>query len=232
MVLSVYVAEGSSAVRERLVAMIDHIPFAATAGNGGDAAVAVRDILAGQPDVAVISMDLHGGSGMGVLREIAGGVPVTRLILLSEYSTAELRQQCRAVGVADLFDKSMDIERLLARLEGLAIAKEQSGGGPGRGDDADAASGTSGGGQLLRTTVALVRISPKDAFRRSAPFADAAKTFATEPGYYVFLHGDSVRRPGMRRLLDCFGPFDRSPVAELLLASAVYFGSALAAANL
>lgn len=214
MVLSVYVAEGSSAVRGRLVAMIDHIPFTATAGNGGDAVAAVRDILAGQPDVAVISMDLSSGNGMGVLRAIEGGVPGTRLILLSEYSTAELRQQCRACGVQELFDKSMDIERLLARLEALALAKEQSGGGPGRGDDAGSEPATSDDGPLRQTTVALARVSPEDA--------------AAAPGYYVFLRGGSARRTGIRSVLGCFGPFDRSQLAELLLASAVHFGSQVA----
>lgn len=69
-------------------------------------------------DLVIIDVFLKGGSGLGVLRAMAGSA--TRRVVLTNYATPEMRTHCLALGADRVFDKSADIDALIAYCQHLA----------------------------------------------------------------------------------------------------------------
>jgi DNA-binding NarL/FixJ family response regulator len=79
--------------------------------------------LARQPDstdLIIVDMFLAAGSGLGVLRRSQLDDPRRRVVVLSNFVHDELRRSCLALGAAQVFDKSTEIEPLLAYCDKLA----------------------------------------------------------------------------------------------------------------
>lgn len=63
----------------------------------------------------VIDMFLREGSGMGVLRDCRNrGLDQTALVL-TNYSTDEIRRRCAALGADGIFDKSLELDAFFER---------------------------------------------------------------------------------------------------------------------
>ncbi|WPG41256.1 hypothetical protein [Variovorax sp. EBFNA2] len=70
-------------------------------------------------DIAVVDLFLKTGSGLGVLRGCEGRKPHQRVVVLSNYPTAEMRTQCLALGADAVFDKSTELEGLFSFMEDM-----------------------------------------------------------------------------------------------------------------
>jgi DNA-binding NarL/FixJ family response regulator len=73
-------------------------------------------------DVILIDIYLKAGTGLGVLRGI---VPLPdqarRVVVLSNHATPEMRQRCVELGADEVFDKSSEIEEMLAWFNELRL---------------------------------------------------------------------------------------------------------------
>lgn len=64
-------------------------------------------------DVAVVDIFLKAGSGFGVLKHIAGYERPPERVVLTNYATEAMKQRCRELGAAEVFDKSTEIEQFV-----------------------------------------------------------------------------------------------------------------------
>lgn len=64
-------------------------------------------------DLAIVDLFLRQGSGLGVVAACNKRSPEQRVIVLSNYVTADVRQRCIELGVDAIFDKSNEIDALL-----------------------------------------------------------------------------------------------------------------------
>ena len=64
-------------------------------------------------DVAIVDLFLKHGTGLGVLVHMAGYEHPPERVVLTNYATREVRQRCKALGAAEVFDKSTEIEKLV-----------------------------------------------------------------------------------------------------------------------
>ncbi len=65
-------------------------------------------------DVAVIDVFLKSGSGLAILQEMQTYDAPPRRVVLTNYSTPNMRVCCIALGAEKVFDKSIELEEMLA----------------------------------------------------------------------------------------------------------------------
>lgn len=79
--------------------------------------------LARRPDSAdlvIVDMFLKVGSGLGVLRRSRRTHPGRRIVVLSNFARGALRRSCISLGAAQVFDKTSEVDSLLAYCDNLA----------------------------------------------------------------------------------------------------------------
>lgn len=125
--LKTYLVEDSPVIRENLIATLEELGPVQVVGWAADEATAVRWL--GQPanDATLVIVDifLQGGSGLGVLRASPLFRRDLHLVTLSNYATPEMRRRCLELGAERVFDKSGDVDELIAYCTALA-ARDQA----------------------------------------------------------------------------------------------------------
>lgn len=107
--------EDNPTIRENLIdtllelADIEPVGFAETEAEG----IAWLTNPHNQWDLAVVDLFLRQGSGLGVVAACQGRSTEQKVIVLSNYATADVRHRCRELGVDAVFDKSNEIDALL-----------------------------------------------------------------------------------------------------------------------
>jgi DNA-binding NarL/FixJ family response regulator len=99
-------------VRERLEALLAEIPGTTVVGRAAGAAEAIREILARQPDLVLLDVQLAEGSGFDVLRALHAQCPGLPVVMLTNYSADPYRQIAERFGVRAFFDKTKEFERV------------------------------------------------------------------------------------------------------------------------
>ena len=107
---TVYLVEDSELVRGRLEAMLAGVPQARVVGHASSAAEAIKDILAKQPDMVLIDLNLAQGSGFDVLRAVRAQAPQIDCYMLSNFAALPYRRHAADLGASDFFDKSTEFE--------------------------------------------------------------------------------------------------------------------------
>jgi DNA-binding NarL/FixJ family response regulator len=110
--MQVFLVEDSPPVRERLTDMLLALPGTQVLGHAVEADGAIREILAGAPDVVLLDISLASGSGFDVLRAVRPQAPQIEFYLLSNFSAFPYRQLAEALGARGFFDKSTEFERV------------------------------------------------------------------------------------------------------------------------
>lgn len=110
--MRVFVVEDSSAVRERLVEIINDIQGLTVVGEAATQAEAVSGIRRTRPDVGIFDIQLAEGSGIDALAEARRELPGLRGIVLSNYATPQHRRASIDAGAEYFLDKSADFERI------------------------------------------------------------------------------------------------------------------------
>jgi DNA-binding NarL/FixJ family response regulator len=103
---SVFVVEDSPIVRKRLVAMLDETPGVRIVGEADCPIDAVEGIRRTRPDWVVLDMQLIGGTGIDVLRQVRTEVPQTGFIVLTHLGIAPYRRLAQAAGADYFLDKT------------------------------------------------------------------------------------------------------------------------------
>ena len=116
--LRALIVEDSPVILENLQALLEEhgaVEVVGTAAAQHDAC-AWMDARTQGCDVAIIDLFLKSGNGLGVLEHISRYERPPRRVVLTNYSTADMRSRCRALGADAVFDKSTEIEDLVAWL--------------------------------------------------------------------------------------------------------------------
>ncbi len=123
--LKTFIVEDSPVIRDNLIATLEELAPVKVVGTADSEAAALEWL--GQADrefdLVIIDIFLRGGSGLGVLRHMTGMPHATKLIVLSNYATTDMRKKCIELGADEVFDKSDEIDALIqycARLAGGA----------------------------------------------------------------------------------------------------------------
>lgn len=119
--LRCFLIEDSALIRQNLQATLEELLGACVVGHAEDEAAALHWLRShpGEADVAVVDLFLRSGSGLEVLRHAPRGERQPRLVVLSNYATLDMRRRCVALGADAVFDKSSELEELLAWCERL-----------------------------------------------------------------------------------------------------------------
>jgi DNA-binding NarL/FixJ family response regulator len=113
--LKTYIVEDNPTIRENLIgtleelAQIDAVGTAETE-NEGKAWLAENS---GDWDLAIVDLFLKQGSGLGVVAACRERPSRQKVVVLSNYATADIRQRCMQLGVDAVFDKSNEIDALV-----------------------------------------------------------------------------------------------------------------------
>lgn len=121
--LKTYIVEDSPVIRESLIATLEELVPVKVIGTAEDESTAVQWLAAPQneADLVIVDIFLKAGSGLGVLRSAQAGQHSRRnLVVLSNYATADMRRKCLELGADRVFDKSNEIDALIAYCGRLA----------------------------------------------------------------------------------------------------------------
>ena len=113
--LKTYIVEDNPTIRENLIATLEELANIEPVGtsdseNEGKAWLTDNP---GQCDLAIVDLFLKQGSGLGVLAACRDRGPWQKVVVLSNYATADIRQRCAQLGVDAVFDKSNEIDALI-----------------------------------------------------------------------------------------------------------------------
>ena len=113
--LKTYIVEDNPTIRENLIATLEELANIEPVGtsdseNEGKAWLTDNP---GQWDLAIVDLFLKQGSGLGVLAACRDRGPWQKVVVLSNYATADIRQRCAQRGVDAVVDKSNEIDALI-----------------------------------------------------------------------------------------------------------------------
>lgn len=127
--LKTYIVEDSQIIRESLVATLEELVPVQVVGTAEDESTAVHWLQ--QPghgvDLLIVDIFLKGGSGLGVLRAVSGLANGPTTVVLSNYTTPDMRRKCIELGADRVFDKSHDIDALMLYCARLAAGEGGAG---------------------------------------------------------------------------------------------------------
>ena len=113
--LKTYIVEDNPTIRENLIGTLEElagINFVGTAETENDGKAWLCD-HPGEWDLAIVDLFLKQGSGLGVLAACRDRPARQKVVVLSNYATADIRQRCAQLGVDAVFDKSNEIDALV-----------------------------------------------------------------------------------------------------------------------
>lgn len=115
--IKVFLADDSDPICDRVAAMLGEAGMAVV-GRGQTPQACFDGILASQPDVVVLDVQLDGGSGMEVLQTVRLAAPGVAFVVFSNNSDPAYRQRYLAQGALQFIDKSSEFGHL-----SLAVAR-------------------------------------------------------------------------------------------------------------
>jgi DNA-binding NarL/FixJ family response regulator len=120
--LKAFIVEDSPVIRENLIAALEELAPVKVVGTAEDEPAAVKWLSTGAHDCDLVIIDifLKRGSGLGVLRAAGDLRKPMSLIVLSNYATPDMRRKCLELGASRVFDKSNEIDALIAYCVRLA----------------------------------------------------------------------------------------------------------------
>jgi DNA-binding NarL/FixJ family response regulator len=117
--MKVFIADDSSEIRKRIIAMLSDLENIETIGEAENVQDAITSIRAFDADVVILDIRMPGGSGIDVLKKIEkiNGAPV--VIILTNYPHSQYRKKCMEAGADFFFDKSGEFEKIVEVVSGI-----------------------------------------------------------------------------------------------------------------
>ena len=113
--LKTYIVEDNPTICENLIATLEELASVNAVGTS-ETENEAKLWLTQHPadwDLAIVDLFLKQGSGLGVLTACNTRKPNQKVVVLSNYATADIRQRCAQLGVDAVFDKSNEIDALV-----------------------------------------------------------------------------------------------------------------------
>lgn len=120
--MSCFIVEDSPIIRQNLIATLEEMLPLQVVGTAEDADGALRWMRSAGAhcDLMIIDIFLKSGTGLEVLRHARALQPGAQLVVLTNYATPDMRRRCAELGAHRVFDKSAELEELLAFCAELA----------------------------------------------------------------------------------------------------------------
>ena len=114
--LITYLVEDNLTVLDNLVETLNEVADIKIAAHSATQAEAIRwlEMHDGQWDLAIVDLFLKQGSGLGVLAGCRNRAQHQKIVVLTNYATPEIRERAAALGADDVFDKSTELDQLIA----------------------------------------------------------------------------------------------------------------------
>lgn len=136
MLLSTFLVEDKPEIRDTVVEAMEEVAPLKFVGHAASEAAARQWLRTFNDDwqLAIVDLFLSEGSGFGVLRDCQGRKPNQKVVVLTSYCHKNITDRCLQLGADRVFDKSADLEELVAycrahadSLDGLALPPSQTG---------------------------------------------------------------------------------------------------------
>lgn len=113
--MRIYLVEDNAIIRDNLAGALAELADTTLAGSaeGEKQAVAWLTTQPDEWDLAIVDVFLKEGNGIGVVAASKVRRPDQRLVVLTNYASTGVREQCLKLGADAVFDKSHDIDRLV-----------------------------------------------------------------------------------------------------------------------
>ena len=123
MALITYLVEDSTTIRENLISTLEEIAPITVVGFADTEQDASRWLAAheGEWQLAIVDLFLREGTGLGVLKGCQHRAPAQKVVVLTNYATTEIRKRCAELGSDAVFDKSNELDQLLAYCNSATI---------------------------------------------------------------------------------------------------------------
>jgi DNA-binding NarL/FixJ family response regulator len=113
--LKTYIVEDNPTIRENLIGTLEELACVIAVGTAeteNDGKAWLNENRQ-EWDLAIVDLFLKQGSGLGVLAACRDRPTRQKVVVLSNYATADIRQRCAQLGVDAVFDKSNEIDALV-----------------------------------------------------------------------------------------------------------------------
>ncbi|MFZ2387696.1 MAG: response regulator [Polaromonas sp.] len=126
--LITYLVEDNATVLDNLIEALREIADVKVTAHSATQAEASRwlELHNGSWHLAIVDLFLKEGSGLGVLAGCRNREPYQKVVVLTNYATPEIRQRAAALGADAVFDKSTELDELMAYCiqQAASISKE------------------------------------------------------------------------------------------------------------
>lgn len=114
-----YLVEDNPVIRENLVGFLEDVADTTVVAHASTEKEAVSWLRSHGDDwdMAIVDLFLQEGNGFGVVDACRNRAAHQKVVVLSNYATADMRERSRQLGADAFFDKSAEIDQLLAYCE-------------------------------------------------------------------------------------------------------------------
>ena len=114
--MKTYIVEDNALIRDNLISTLEELASVVSVGTAEDENQGISWLTDSHNDwdLAIVDLFLKQGSGMGVLAACKNRSPRQKVVVLSNYATADIRKRCSYLGADAVFDKSTEVEALMA----------------------------------------------------------------------------------------------------------------------
>lgn len=128
--LRTYIVEDNKVIYENLVSTLEELANVEVVGHASDEETAVHWLQQGDRfDLMIIDIFLVTGSGLGVLKAAQESNVPARRVVLTNYATPDIRKRCALLGADRVFDKSCELDDLIAYCERISDGSATAPGG-------------------------------------------------------------------------------------------------------
>jgi len=92
-----------------MLSLIDGINTIARAEDVENAILSTREL---KPEVLILDIRIHGGSGIDVLKEVKKNEPSPKVIMLTNYPYSQYKKKCFDEGADYFLDKSTEFSEI------------------------------------------------------------------------------------------------------------------------
>ncbi|MET3917388.1 DNA-binding NarL/FixJ family response regulator [Variovorax sp. OAS795] len=126
MTFKAYLVEDSALIRDNLVGFLHDVADADVVACASSEEEAVHWLRQHRDDwdLTIVDLFLARGNGLGVIKACRNRKARQKVVVLSNYATADMRQRSAQLGADAFFDKSAELDQLVAYCETLRHARD------------------------------------------------------------------------------------------------------------
>ena len=110
--MNVLIVDDSQVIQDSLVNMLSLIEGIDKIARAEDVKNAISSTRELKPEVLILDIRIHGGSGIDVLREVKKKEPSPKVIMLTNYPYSQYKKKCFEEGADYFLDKSTEFAEI------------------------------------------------------------------------------------------------------------------------